>query len=124
MIRVIGDSLIYGPFYNGSTGGLMTPEVSASYADCNANFPCVDQASPILAQSKDLHKKNLILGSVWTWDEGEPSQNGTICVAIGTNGRWKAGDCTSSLPFACQSASDPNKWTVSVTTGIEKFCSH
>lgn len=51
-------------------------------------------------------------GSVWTWDEGEPSQNGTICVAIGTNGRWRALECSETLPYACQSTENQNQWVL------------
>jgi len=104
--RVLGDSLIYGPFYNGSTEGLFVPSNLLSMAECNVNFPCVDQGSPLLVQ-----------GAIWTWDINEPSQNGTVCVAQYPNGRWKTISCNTSLSFACQNSKVTNSWKVTSIKG-------
>ncbi len=60
----------------------------AESVKCNTNFPCTDQSSPLLMKS-----------AIWTWDENEPSQNGTICVAQYPNGRWRATNCTNVKHF-------------------------
>ncbi|OZJ02193.1 hypothetical protein BZG36_04759 [Bifiguratus adelaidae] len=59
-----------------------------------------------------------ILGTIWSWDVGEPSnaQNKTsgqasnCAIMQGRNGRWKAVDCSTLYAVACWSQ---NKWTIS-----------
>lgn len=89
--RVFGDSLAYGPFWNGYDGQMMMPADLLEEAQCNVNFACVDQLSPILAE-----------GFVWSWDKDQPKLRGG-CAAMQPNGRWAALDCNATtLRSACR----------------------
>eukprot|EP01121_Diplochlamys_sp_Union-15-3_P008214 TRINITY_DN2166_c0_g1_i1.p1 TRINITY_DN2166_c0_g1~~TRINITY_DN2166_c0_g1_i1.p1 ORF type:complete len:503 (-),score=66.92 TRINITY_DN2166_c0_g1_i1:73-1581(-) len=97
LTRVVCDSLMYGPFLDGSDQVLLPSDMSPFY-DCAANFLCIDQASP-----------KLQTGAVWSWDVGEPV---LICTVLKPNGRWGTVACNETLSYACQSTSDPNQWVV------------
>mmetsp|Transcript_9479 Transcript_9479/g.13059 ORF Transcript_9479/g.13059 Transcript_9479/m.13059 type:complete len:539 (+) Transcript_9479:64-1680(+) len=103
--RVLGDSLIYGPFFDGTTGGLLIETSEQSLSACNLNFPCLDQASP-----------DLMEGMVWTWDRDQPEQDQeNICVAMTSFGKWRSLDCYAKLHYACQNSTDvlSDYWRVS-----------
>lgn len=99
MIRSNADCLIYGDFFDGSRdSGIFTPENLAQVTACALNFPCADQMSP-----------KLVVGAVWSWDVNEPSSP-FGCPVLKSNGRWATVNCSSVLPFACQSTVDPYDW--------------
>jgi len=106
MSRVLGDSVIYGPFFNGpSHGGVITPTSLPALMQCNVNFPCLDQISPALVNYE-----------IWTWDDGQPSiSQGPVCVAINPKGRWETANCTTFFPFACRNTVD-NSWKITTKT--------
>lgn len=104
--RLLGDSLAYGPFWQGYSGGsLIMPDDIDQEEACGVNFVCTDQMSPVLSNS-----------FVWSWRQGEPSlQNG--CASIGTDGRWATVPCDTKLPAACQSTTNANDWRLSSSAG-------
>jgi len=91
--RPISDSIVYGPFYNGTGGdSIITDERLPAVTECAINFPCIDQAVPTSFPPQ-----------VWSWSEGEPRWSDTkTCVVLdSSSGRWHTSDCSSSYPRAC-----------------------
>ncbi|KAI9485094.1 hypothetical protein BDB00DRAFT_851441 [Zychaea mexicana] len=78
-----------------------------NYTDDNAGYSVNDTT----------HLADNILGTIWSWDVGEPKiNNNPHCAMIQrSNGRWKAGDCTELLRVACRQQNDPNKWMLTST---------
>jgi len=106
MTRVLGDSLIYGPFWNGYGGGLFMPDNLPQFVECNLNFMSMDQANPTLVRS-----------GVWSWAEGEPKVQPNYCPSIGPNGRWYMQSCDYSLAFVCRNVKNVMDYTISTTVG-------
>eukprot|EP00736_Rhodelphis_marinus_P008666 Rmarinus@m.1377 len=95
--RVLGDSLIYGSFYNGpKLTGMLTPANISEFLDCGVTYPCFDQVTPQLLEY-----------AVWTWDADEPSPDAnnlaSACTVLLSSGRWASRDCGLQLPLACRS---------------------
>ncbi|KAI8145235.1 hypothetical protein BJV82DRAFT_605451 [Fennellomyces sp. T-0311] len=63
------------------------------------------------------HLADNVLGTIWTWDLGEPrTLSNPHCAMIQRwNGRWRAGLCTELLRVACRHEKDPNKWILTST---------
>jgi len=113
VLRILGDSLIYGPFFAGYHSGLIVPDNLAKMVACNTpNFVSMDQVSPVLAKS-----------AVWTWAPGEPRKISNGCAAIGPNGRWMVADCDSQFSFVCakpEAVPGPDSLLVSSVKGSWK----
>ncbi|XP_071818016.1 uncharacterized protein MT2135-like isoform X1 [Apostichopus japonicus] len=107
--RVYSDSTFYTSVYNG-------PNVVGCILDftelmkCHIHYPASDHTNP-----------QLIRSAVFTWAEGEPTQqlDESSCVFLsGSTRRWHvANNCDQSLYFACQHVGDRNLWTVSDYSG-------
>jgi len=111
LTRILEDSLIFGPFYNGTTGGLFMPNNITYYTQCNINILSTDQLSPTLAE-----------GYIWTWDTTEPKQlftnisMGSECASLKLNGRWQTQNCSTIQPAACVNVSNIFDWILSTTS--------
>ncbi|KAG2224064.1 hypothetical protein INT45_004945 [Circinella minor] len=75
--------------------------------DNNADYSVNDTA----------HLSDNILGTIWSWDIGEPkiSSNPHCAMVQRWNGRWRAGDCTELLRVSCRHKNNPNKWILTQT---------
>ncbi|KAI9277154.1 hypothetical protein BDA99DRAFT_495024 [Phascolomyces articulosus] len=78
-----------------------------NYTDDNSDYSTNDTT----------HLADNILGTIWSWDIGEPkiSSNPHCAMIQRWNGRWRAGDCTELLRVACRHKDDPNKWLLTQT---------
>jgi hypothetical protein len=103
--RLITDSLIFGPFYNGpETTGVLGPDQLRAMTECGFNILAADQISPKLLES-----------AVWTWDLNKLPEYRYPCTVMESNGFWGSADCNEKLPFACQSLHNPLRWTINTT---------
>ena len=93
ILRVLGDSLEYGPFYG--SPDMINASMLHSLIQCGANFVCMDQVTPEMAA-----------GGIWTWDsslspagiEFLPQNSTGKCPMLSLNtGRWTLGPCNSPV---------------------------
>jgi len=113
---VAGESVIYGPFYNGVRDkGLILPENMQDLLDCGVKVIEMDQVSP-----------KLITNMVWTWAKDEP-KTPTIHPCVFTSvapdssdvnykGTWHTGNCNWALRFACENIEKKGDWKFSSST--------
>ncbi|XP_071499466.1 uncharacterized protein [Diadema antillarum] len=110
-LRFYGDSTHYGfnIIYDGPSVAGVTTDLS-EMVKCRITYPAVDMVTP-----------QLMATAVFTWAPGEPSLDldETTCVLLNNeDSRWYTPrDCGQSLSYACQSASNPEDWKISETTG-------
>jgi hypothetical protein len=103
--RFLGDSTIYGPFFDGPYyHGILNETNTREFLRCGAVFPCSDQHSPFLASF-----------AVWSWAPAQPASLDAAdnCAALNaTSTRWLTANCSAPLPCACQAAANPSLWSL------------
>mmetsp|Transcript_8051 Transcript_8051/g.25247 ORF Transcript_8051/g.25247 Transcript_8051/m.25247 type:complete len:523 (+) Transcript_8051:2-1570(+) len=99
--RVLADSTWYGPFKPADELEV-NATVLAGLTKCDVRYPCMDQATPAIAE-----------GSIWTWAPGEPRDVGNCTLLSPDSGRWHASPCVGvNAGMACANATDPHQWVV------------
>lgn len=109
--RILGDSLIWGPFHQDSSDGYFAPSIIPPFVDCGALWPCFDQATPVLMEA-----------TIFTWDANEPTFANN-CTAlrplINQTARWTTSiPCSTQLPLACRSIADATIWLLTAPMSV------
>eukprot|EP01137_Pigoraptor_chileana_P011872 Opistho-2@63450 len=106
ILRILADSTIYGPFYYGPSGGLLTATNTPNMVECNVQYPCLDQMVPEDSE-----------WFVWCWAQSEPAQSHPAACATlnGAAHRWSTTACDKSMYAACQSTTDKADWKLSAS---------
>jgi hypothetical protein len=91
-LTACADSLVYGPFWNGTADGQLDVESLPAHTACAVNWPSMDQARP-----------DLVAAGLWAWDRDEP-QPAACAAATAASARWRTAPCGAALPYACAAA--------------------